>query len=85
MSDQLVRAKRDAGEITQMESDKRTAEYIARADERYQTTTEYRGLAFIEPVEGGSRQYRLLGHTEAKCFENRYLMLLGTLLAFGGV
>jgi transcriptional regulator with XRE-family HTH domain len=81
----LLISKRDAGEFTQQETEKRAAEYISRVNEQNLTSGEYRGLAFVEPVEGGSRSYKWQGQSETTRSENRYLMLLGTLLTFAGI
>jgi transcriptional regulator with XRE-family HTH domain len=81
----LLFSKRMSGEITDKESEKRVADYMARFDEHILSLNEYRGMGFTAPVEGGTRNYKFHGQTENLRTENRYLMLLGTLLAFSGI
>jgi transcriptional regulator with XRE-family HTH domain len=81
----LVMAKVSAQELTHQEGEKRAAEYISRVNQESRVSNEYRGLAFVEPVEGGSRSYKFWGQAEVTRRENRYLLLLGTLLTFAGI
>jgi transcriptional regulator with XRE-family HTH domain len=81
----LIMSKISAGDLTRLEGEKRAAEYLSRVDEQPLITTDYRGLAFIEPVQGGMRSYKWQGQAETTRRENRYLMLLGTLLTFAGL
>lgn len=67
------------------DQEKRVAEYEARYNEDNLVSNDYRGLAFVEPVKGGTRTYTHQTNEEATRPENRYLMLLGTLLAFAGI
>jgi len=80
-----VSAKVGSRELTFQEGEKRTAEYIARVNQDSLVSSEYRGIVFVEPVEAGSRSYKLWGQVETERPENRYLMLIGTLLTFAGV
>lgn len=57
----------------------------ARIREDYFVTDVYRGEVFVVPVEGGSRTYSFTKQTEHQRPANRYLMLLGTVLAFAGL
>ena len=81
----VVRSKVAAGEIAPQDADKRVGEYEARMNEVDVVTNEYRGLAFVAPVEGGTRTYNHQTQEEVTRRENRYLMLLGTLLTFSGI
>jgi transcriptional regulator with XRE-family HTH domain len=80
-----VRARVATGEIAPQDAEKRAAEFEARYNEDNVVTSDYRGLAFVAPVEGGTRAYRFQAEAAANPRENRYLMLLGTLLTFGGI
>jgi transcriptional regulator with XRE-family HTH domain len=78
-----LRAKLRAGEITELEAEKRKAELLSRMTNDYRTLNENRGDAFIEQVPGGTRVYKLMNtpsYQEQPA--NRYLMLAGMLLAF---
>lgn len=67
------------------EIDALRVQYRNRINEHHILTTDFRGKAFILPVEGGSRTYELVSSGEYERRENRYLMLLGALLTFAGV
>ena len=58
---------------------------LARASEQYLALSDYRGQGFILPVAGGSRLFTLRSEDKHERPENRYLMLLGTALAFAGI
>jgi hypothetical protein len=53
--------------------------------EGYLLSDGYRGQAFLMPVDGGTRAYELRKVTENDRVANRYLTLLGSLLAFAGL
>lgn len=55
-----------------------------RVRTEYLLSDEYRGKSFNIPVEGGSRSYYLNSSRYVERSANNYLMLLGTLLFFGG-
>lgn len=68
---------------------KKRQEMVQRQAEDYLLTNDYKGEIFILPVEGGTRTYQLsYGFADGKNLfplKNRLLMLLGFLLAFGGI
>jgi len=76
---------RAAGEITETERLRRTAELERRRISDYRTLDEYRGKAFKEAVPGGDRMYYFQRETDFERLENRWLMLAGVLLTFGGL
>jgi len=77
--------RQTAGEITEQEREKLALEYAKR--ERIDTLVldEYRGDYFSIPVEGGTRTYKLGSFFPVQKLPNRYLMLFGSLLTFGGL
>jgi transcriptional regulator with XRE-family HTH domain len=60
-------------------------EFRRRTQQVVQLLDAYRGEAFIEPVSGGQRFYRLIKVSEYERTGNRWLMFLGALLTFGGL
>ncbi len=75
-----------ANEITTAEMLKLENEFaIKRIREERMLLTDYRGDDFMLPVEGGSRIYHLTDTAQNERVENRFLMLLGVLLAFSGL
>jgi len=78
-------AKIRAGEITEEEAGKRVAEIMTRMKVDFLTVPEHRGDAFIEQVPGGSRIYKLKSPSYQERAGNRYLMLVGILLAFASL
>jgi hypothetical protein len=86
MNNQLVSARADAGEITAEERNKQKIAFATtRVREDYLLADNYRGEAFSVEVDGGSRTYEMKQTWRPERFENRWLMLLGVLLAFGGL
>jgi transcriptional regulator with XRE-family HTH domain len=83
--EEILRLKAWAGELTDKEKEKRTAEFKMRVQEQVLTLDAFRGMAFNEPVEGGTRVYTFRGQSNYERAENRYLMLAGTLLTFLGI
>jgi hypothetical protein len=78
-------AKLRAGEISEEEGRKRKAEIISRMQVDFRVLNEDRGDAFIEKVPGGSRIYERRSSSFRESAANRYLVLLGALLAIGSV
>ena len=81
----LLISKEQSGELSMQDGSKREAEYMSRVDEQNLMLGEYRGIAFVEPVKGGSRNYNFRGQFESTRWQNRHLMLLGMLLTFAGI
>jgi len=73
------------GEIDAAEASKRRAEILARKRVDFLTVREHRGQAFIEQVPGGSRVYEFRNGSYQVRTGNRYLMLVGILLAFASL
>jgi len=80
-----VGAKVRAGEIDDAEARKRISEYMSRMKVDFRTLREHRGDAFVEPVPGGSRVYKLKNSNYQEQAANRYLMLAGLLLTFASL
>jgi transcriptional regulator with XRE-family HTH domain len=81
----LLMAKTASGELTHREGEKLAAGYITRQDKDVVTLNEFLGTSFTQVVNGGRRLYEFNGQTESIRTENRWLMLLGTFLTFGGI
>lgn len=60
-------------------------EFNKRIQQQVRLLGDYRGEAFIEKAEGGQRLFKLARAVENERPQNRWLMLLGALLTFGGV
>jgi transcriptional regulator with XRE-family HTH domain len=74
------------GEITDKEAHKLVAEFRqTRIREDHMLLSDYRGDAFTVAVDGGTRVYALRRAAEYERRENRYLILLGTVLTLAGV
>ncbi len=78
-------AKVRAGEIDEAEGLKRKAEIISRIRHEYLVSSEDRGEAFIQPVPGGTRIFKRQNTSYQEPAANRYLTLLGVLLAFASL
>lgn len=73
-------------EITSEERNKLEVEFnMKRIREDILLSDSYRGEEFGVNVAGGERRYELRKIVEYVRTENRYLMLIGSLLAFGGL
>jgi len=82
----LLHARKNAGELTHLERNKLEAEFVTtRVRQDYLLSDEYRGEAFIVAVDGGTRAYELRKVAEHERVANRYLTLLGSLCALGGL
>jgi len=82
----LLHTRRFAQEITQEEFSKLEVEFnMKRIRQDLLLSDRYRGEEFSVSVEGGERRYELKKIAEYVRVENRYLMLLGSLLTFGGL
>lgn len=75
-------AKIHAGEIDEAEARKRQAQIISRMKVEFLVLDEDRGEAFIQEVPGGSRVFKRKNSSFRERAANRYLVLLGVLLAF---
>ena len=80
-----LQAKMRAGEIDEPEALKRRSEIMSRMQVGLMTVREHRGEAFIEPVPGGTRIFKLKNSSYQSRAENRYLMFAGMLLAFASL
>jgi len=74
-----------AGEITDTERESLALEYAKREKHDSIMVDEHRGREFTMPVKGGTRTYWFSGSHESERMLNRCLMLLGSLLTFGGL
>ena len=74
-----------AGEIDNDEYHKLQLGYSKRLNKACLLLSEYRGEMFVAPVEGGSRTYEYDMERAPEASQNRYLMLIGSLLTLGGV
>ena len=63
----------------------REKEMTKRLDEQYLLLSSYRGDIFNLPVDGGSRTYRLNGHSTEARVENRFLAIAGLLFTLSGL
>jgi transcriptional regulator with XRE-family HTH domain len=81
----FLNKRMSAGEINNEEREKLALEYAKRQKVDNMTVDDYRGLYFSTPVEGGTRTYKLVSSMPVQKLPNRILMLLGSLLTFGGV
>jgi transcriptional regulator with XRE-family HTH domain len=74
------------GELTEQQRVERLMEIRKRRIADYRVLDEYRGRAFTEKVPGGERAYYVqLPPMTYERPENRWLMLAGVLLTFGGI
>ena len=80
-----VLQKRSAELITEQEKFQQLDEINKRRVRDYQVLDEYRGKAYTEDVPGGQRTYYYQHATEFERPQNRWLMLAGVLLSFGGI
>jgi transcriptional regulator with XRE-family HTH domain len=81
----LLQNRFNAQQITRDEFATLTEEFSRRFHEHVLLLDEYRGEAFIQPVEGGTRLYEMKRATYHARPENRWLMLAGVLLTFAGL
>lgn len=75
----------NAGQITDHERDVRRVEFVKRKSVDYRLLDEYRGRGFEEKVPGGTRYFSFAHPSENERPQNRWLMLAGVLLTFGGI
>jgi hypothetical protein len=59
--------------------------FAHRVDPESQVLDVYRGGEFFEAAPGGRRYFRFTGEVVTSRPQNRWLMLVGTLLTFGGL
>ena len=81
----LLLQQLSAGQITSQERALRTFEIEKRKSPEYRLLDEYRGRGFMEQVPGGTRFYYFLHQSNFERAQNRWLMFMGALLAFGGI
>ena len=74
-----------AGQITAQERALRVLEIEKRKSLDYRLLDEYRGRGFMEQVPGGSRFFFFQHSSDYERPKNRWLMLMGALLAFCGI
>ena len=74
-----------AQEITDKERVRLVQEFNKRFAQDYQLLDEYRGLGYLENVPGGVRTYTFVRPSFARRPQNRWLMLAGVVLTFGGI
>jgi len=74
-----------AGGMSLEERAQRVVEHNKRLALDHQVLDVYRGKTYLEKVPGGSRVYEFTHASEFERPQNRWLMLLGALLAFGGI
>lgn len=77
--------QRSAELITEEEKFRRIEEINKRRVHDYQVLDDYRGKAYTDAVPGGQRTYYFQRTSEYERPQNRWLILLGTLLAAAGV
>jgi transcriptional regulator with XRE-family HTH domain len=83
---QIYLFQKMAGTISDAEESKLRADIeTTRRRPDYVDQTTFQGESFKRDVAGGFRQYALRNTSTARRMENNLLMLLGTLLAFGGL
>lgn len=80
-----VLQKRSAELITEQEKFQILDEINKRRVHDYRVLDDYRGKAFTEEVPGGQRTWYFQRTSEFERPQNRWLMLAGVLLCFGGV
>lgn len=81
----LLHQQVHASLITEQERVARVLEIESRKSPDYRLLDEYRGRGFIEQVPGGSRFYYFQHPSSFERPQNRWLMFMGALLAFGGI
>lgn len=83
----VLKARSRAGEITEEERAKLEVEFnMKRVRQHLLLSDHYQGEEFsTSVVAGGERRYELKKIVDYVRVENRYLMLLGSLLTFGGL
>ena len=81
----LLVEKLIAGEITRQEKVRLAEEFNKRTRQHYLLLDEFRGKGFTESIAGGTRSYTFVSSRGTDRAQNRWLMLVGTLLAFGGI
>lgn len=77
--------KLSARQITEAEYANRLEEFSRRLNESALMMDVYRGEGFQEKVDGGIRNYGLKSVSQHERAENRWVTLIGALLAFGGL
>jgi len=82
----LLHARKLAREITDEERNKLEVEFnMKRVRQDLLLSDRYRGEEFAVKVDDGERRYELKKLTEYVRVENRFLLLFGSLLTFGGL
>ena len=81
----LLFEQRAANLITDQERNDRVMEIEKRRMTDYRLLDEYRGKAFSEEVPGGQRTWFFQREVAFERPQNRWLMLAGVLLTFGGL
>jgi len=81
----FLNKRMSAGEIDEHQREKLVLEYAKRQQMDTIITSDYRGQYFSTAVSGGKRTYKWVTSTFVQARPNRYLMLFGSLLAFGGL
>jgi len=74
-----------AGEISAKERVRRSLEIEKRRIRDARLLDAYRGVSYLEPVPGGTRTYFFMRDSQFERAANRWLMLAGALLTFGGI
>lgn len=74
-----------AGVISQQERHQRILEIEKRRLRAYRGLDDFRGTAFTEDVPGGQRTWFLRSNTHFRPPQNRWIILAGVLLTFGGI
>jgi len=74
-----------AGAISDKERYERLAEFNKRRMRDSRVLYDYRGLSYMEKVPGGQRLYFFQREMGFERPQNRWLMLAGVLLTFGGL
>jgi len=81
----LLHQQRAAGQISEQERLQRAQDIDKRRVLQYEVHDEYLGRAYTVDVPGGQRTYYFQHISEFERPQNRWLMLAGMLLGFGGI
>lgn len=81
----LLYEQEAAGALSPMELSRRMLEINKRRVHDYKVLDEYRGKAYTLDVPGGQRTYFFMQTGQYERPQNRWMMLAGVLLAFGGI
>jgi len=82
---ELLRVQTVAQQLTQQQQAERMLEIEKRKGLDYRLVDEYRGRGFQETVPGGHRYFFFQHPSDFARPQNRWLMFIGALLAFGGI